>query len=300
MGIAVIYRDTESEYSEIYTLDLAEYFYWDDPNPALHNGEVHNFPFDPADVAREGRLVIMIGDCKDDRSDTIWWDASAGSGAPAELIGGPFPTLVNVLDQSDGPQWDTFIQDGIPVPAGAGHFAFQIESPIPGNGDSGLMSFAAFCVPDIPPPPPPGCFWTIGFWKHQFNVALGDKNGRQHVSDGELRDLLDLVFANTLVDYDLDGNDEISFREADTALDLSGSQSMCTRARQQFLATLLNYAFNELDGSIMVDTDYDGVPDMELGDAVAEIEDGILDGDCEHAKNMADSINNMPECNDIW
>jgi hypothetical protein len=295
IGLAVIYRDPTSDYTVIQTMDLGEYFYYQ--QPGFENGDVHNFAFDPEDVAREGELMIMVGDCQPTRSDAIWFETGPGSSAPANLIGGPHPHVNNVLVAAQGDAWDIYQRSDLMIPANAGHFAFQIESPMAGNGDSGLVSFAAFCVPDIPPPPPPaGCFWTIGFWKHQINVAVGDRNGHQHLSDQELTDLLALVYTVTQIGYDEDGNGVISFREADNFLDLHGNVSMCDRARQQFLATLLNYAYNGLDGSIMVDTNYDGQPDMRLDDAAEMIEEKIQTGDCHSAKDMADSINNMPEC----
>jgi hypothetical protein len=296
IGLYVVYEDDTSDYVEILTMDLGEYWFWADPN--FPNGGVHNFAFDPVDVSRDGQLLLFVGDCEPGRSDAVWFESSTGSSAPSSLIGGPYPMVSNVFNAAQGEFWDVWSKSDVMIPADAGHMAFQIESPEPGNGDSGMASFAAFAVPGGPPPPPPGegCFWTIGFWKHQFNVALGDKRGHQHLSNQELESLLAAVYGVTDLEYDRDGDNEISFREADYFLDLHGNPSKCRQAMQQFLATLLNYAKNGLDGSIMVDTDYNSVPDMRLDDAVAMIEQNIDSDDCETAKDMADSINNMPDC----
>jgi hypothetical protein len=288
-----------------------------------------------------GKLLLFVGDAETERSDRIWWTSAAGGSPPGELIGGPYDNMANVLESVNGPQYDVFWLMDIPIPAGAGHFAYQLQSPLAGNGDSMMNSIAVFCLPTPPPPPeaacclpdascvvlteedclaedgdfypdledcnpdpcappPDGCWRTIGFWKHQFNVALGDKNGNQHVPDAQLTALLAVVAGFTTIPDYTGADDVISFREADNFLDLHGKQTKCARALQQHLANLLNYAVNELNGDVMVDTDYDDIPDMEWGDAVEMIENLINTGDeddCHDAKNMADSINNMePEC----
>lgn len=293
IGLAVIYNDPASDCTEIQILEPTEFLYFEwTEHP---QGDVFSFSFPASDQERTGRLVVFVGDAEPNRSDRIWWTAGDGS-PPGNLIGGPYEFFENQLYGALGSEWDIFEASNLAVPAGATYFAYQLNSPPEGNGDSMMHVFAAFCVSGEEPPPPEGCFRTIGFWKHQFNVATGDRHGFQHIDNEGLTELLADVVANTDVDYD-GGDGVITFREADNYLDL-GNATMCQRAHQQFLATLLNFAWNGLDGSIMVDTDYDDIPDTELGDAIEEIEDHILEGHCQAAKNMADSINNMGGCPD--
>ena len=70
------------------------------------------------------------------------------------------------------------------------------------------------------------------------------------------------------------------------------------RAQQQYLATLLNLAANPDDLYKLVDTDFNGIADTVFADAIAQVEEILLDPnssrrDFESAKDICDSINNM-------
>ena len=172
IGIAVIYADDESEYTEIHVLEPFEFVYWGDID--FTQGMVHPFSFDSAAVLREGRFVLFAGDAKDDRPDTIWWTTGAGA-PPADMIGGPFDSIVDALVSANGDEFDVLDVTGIPVPAGDDFFAYQLESPQEGNGDSMLHSFAAFCVPT----PREECTGRIG------DLVWYDENGNGLQDEGE-------------------------------------------------------------------------------------------------------------------
>jgi len=143
------------------------------------------------------------------------------------------------------------------------------------------------------------CFRGVGFWKHQFNAALGQTRGHQHVDGETLGALLIAVAGLTDLDFG-QGDGEISFSDADAVLDLHGRQSECARAEQHYFALLLNVAFND-DISIRVDTGGRDGADADLDDALGEIEESILEGECLRAKGMAERINSIgcdDECDD--
>ena len=182
----------------------------------------------------------------------------------------------------------------------------HIEIVLPGGGTEtttfpdrppGKFLSTEICVGDLisPEPPEEPGEWglrTIGFWKHQFNTALGLKKGHQHVPTANLINYLSQISSESdvteLQDMDTD------MVAALAILELRGPHSMYDKAVQQLLATWLNFVS---DGDQMVDTDGDNVADMLLSDAIAFIEDIITDPTSTHqelemAKDMADTINN--------
>jgi hypothetical protein len=148
IGLAVIYNDPSASppNNHIETKELTEFYYWG--TPGYETGDVHNFMFDPAGSDRTGKMTIMVGDTSPDRISRIWYDASSGDSPPGDLVGGAYPYVEDVLTAANGLRWDVYTMD-VTVPAGAGHFAFQMESPDSGiNGESGQLSFASFEVPE--------------------------------------------------------------------------------------------------------------------------------------------------------
>jgi hypothetical protein len=128
---------------------------------------------------------------------------------------------------------------------------------------------------------------TIGFWKHQFNVATGNKKGNQHVPTESLEQYLAEMSANTMVpelmNLDLNG--------ALTILKTKNNADMYDKAVTQLLATWMNY----LSGNGMWDSDGDGVADSSVLDAINDAEAGLTDGDFsndEDIKDMLDELNN--------
>ena len=143
------------------------------------------------------------------------------------------------------------------------------------------------------------CFFTADFWTHEFDAALDDTEARRRFDDATLAALLAIAALRSDIDFDR-GDDDLSFSDADAVLDLHGRQSECARAEQHYFALLLNVAFND-DISIRVDTGGRDGADADLDDALGEIEESILEGECLRAKGMAERINSIgcdDECDD--
>ena len=177
IGLAVIYADDSSEYSEILTIEPNEFVYYDDPD--YPQGLVHSFSFAPSAEARQGTWVTFVGDCKDFRPDAIWYDAGAGS-PPANMIGGSFDHVDDEFVSANGDEFDIFELTNIPIAVGDDYFAYQLESPPAGNGDSMMHTFSAFCVP-APPQGETGCRVTGGgvdSYGHWDGTYANGKSGR--------------------------------------------------------------------------------------------------------------------------
>jgi len=139
-----------------------------------------------------------------------------------------------------------------------------------------------------------GDFGTIGYWKHVFYVWKTGKGTFQNYVEAILVDYLERINATSTVfseNYTL---------TLESAYDLlwSKDSSMYIRALKQCLACWLNWANGATTMSQIVDTNYNGVPDMTFGDAMAIVEDILRDpnsswSDLEYAKDICDSINNM-------
>ncbi len=125
---------------------------------------------------------------------------------------------------------------------------------------------------------------TIGFWKHQFAVAVKKNKGHAQIDSTILVSYLPItVFGNNISTID----------EGYTALWLKKAP-MQERAIQQCFASRLNYKNNNgAIGDTLVDTDYDGIPDMTFNKAMDVAEESYNNGDYEEAKDICDSINNM-------
>jgi hypothetical protein len=407
--LAVVYRDPSSPWSRVRTVEPQEFVRAD--VPGHERGSVWTFPVRPAEEGRVAKLTVVAADCEASRPDRIWWGAGTGAAPAGDLVGAVPGRFDNLLRSAYGPWLDVVARPNLIVPAGAGHFAYQLES-VPGDGDcivhlfgavaitgdeppceasigdlvwhdgngnglqdpgeggmpgvtvtlldavgaeletavtdgSGRYAFTGLCAGDYGvaaaapdgfdpspcdagddaldsecstalvtlagdgevvsgvdfgfvesvPPLAPGCFFGVGFWKHELDVSLGDHPGRQHFSDEELAMLLRVAAAATSTGMD-GGDGEISFREADVALTSHGPRLPREKALCHYLATLLNFAANGADRSVMVDTDADRVRDLSFGEAIDAIESmligsGASPSDCETAKEMAESINSM-------
>jgi hypothetical protein len=153
-------------------------------------------------------------------------------------------------------------------------------------------------VEDVPPPPPtpaPGCFWGVGFWKHEVDVAGDVHPGRAHFSPEQLAAILQ--GAGTVETMGISGSDGVlSLQEAGAVL-RTKPKTPCGRAHRQALATLLNYAANGMSPDVQVDTDGDGVPDTAFPDAVDQLQALLDAGDaasCRAAGDLAESVNQTP------
>ncbi len=125
---------------------------------------------------------------------------------------------------------------------------------------------------------------TIGFWKHQVKCAL--QNKKAQVSKQTLSSFLPIwILGGVQVD---------SLQEMYDILWLKNA-SMRQRAQQQYLATMLNIEWGQIEWSDYVDTNYDGNPDMTLWQAILTANLAFNWKYYEVAKNICDSINNSGE-----
>jgi hypothetical protein len=167
-------------------------------------------------------------------------------------------------------------------------------STFPGDRPDGPFQATTLCVGDkiSPEPPEPGEWGirTIGFWKHQFNIAYGAHKGHQHVDDETLQSYVEYISANSAIPelQDLDPDD---FSTALQILELRGKQEMYARGVQQLFAVWLNY----VSGNEMWDSDGDDIPDEYLLHVIGWAEQLLLDSDPtndEEVKDYCDMLNN--------
>jgi hypothetical protein len=147
--------------------------------------------------------------------------------------------------------------------------------------------------------PSAGCYFGLGFWKHEYGVMTGMQNGRQHLEQEVLAGLLRHVDDATALDWTR-GDGSLDPSDAFAVLVENGSTPCANAARQYFVA-LLNFAYNGAYSSLAVDTNADGATDMTFGEAIDTVEALFAQGGddvCRQAKRIANSINAMPsgEC----
>jgi hypothetical protein len=246
----------------------------------------------------EGSWVVIDWD----QDDLIDFDDHNGNSAK----GKPPRYSTQYARTANGVEWAIpYIDDFVGVCQSPFYITVHIEIVLPGGGSTDTTTFperppghflsTEICVGDLisPEPPEDPGEWglrTIGFWKHQFNTALGLKKGHQHVPTESLVYFLEEISTNTgindLKDLDLFG--------ALAILELRGPHTMYEKAVQQLLATWLNFVS---DGDQLVDTNGDTVPDTLLSEAISIVEDILNDPnsthqDLEYAKDLCDTINN--------
>jgi hypothetical protein len=142
-GLAVIvtYIDQSSPWTAIHFVDPRE-FVRDDA------GSVWEFPVGYARDARNAHFVVVASDCEVGSTDRIWWSAESGP-APASLAGSAPNVFENRLGASAGP-WMDVVSEDIAIPTNAAHFAYQLESPADGTGDSIVHLLGALCIDGEP------------------------------------------------------------------------------------------------------------------------------------------------------
>jgi hypothetical protein len=136
IGACVVYEDPASPWTSVQLLDPREYV-------EGQSGAVWEFPIGGSPAPRNGRLVLFAGDCTVPGVDRVWWSAGPGP-APGDLVGGAPNVLESQLRALLGERMDLLSLD-VSIPAGASHFAYQIESP-PGLGDSIVHFLGALCA----------------------------------------------------------------------------------------------------------------------------------------------------------
>ncbi|MGH2571271.1 MAG: SdrD B-like domain-containing protein, partial [bacterium] len=400
IGVLVRYRDPSSPWTSILTVDPREFV-------SAGRGSVWEFPTGTSRDPRNARFVMLAGDCTSSSTDRLWWSAAAGP-TPSELVGVAPHVMENRLSSSVG-SWMDLLAENLVIPARASHFAYQLESPNDGAGDTivhffgallsdgegsfctgsisgrvwqdddgdgvddgtepglggvsvelrdaigpvetastdetGAFSFPSLCAGEYvvtvdetmlpsglrpttcsggdcspltvalatdesavsgiafgwatPLVPTAGCFSGLGFWKHEYGVMTGVKDGRQHVEPEVLAGFLRQVDEATALDWTR-GDGSLDPSDAFAVLVENGS-TPCENAARHYFVALLNFALNGAQPSLDVDTDADGARDMTFGAAIETVEALFAEGGddaCRAAKRIATSINAMPsgEC----
>lgn len=177
------------------------------------------------------------------------------------------------------------------TPLGYSAAAEEVGATIAG-GDVVTVDFALSCLSVTPDPR------SMGFWKHQVGVATTGRGSAQ-VDAATLCQYLDLIEAhfnnnglNPIVVYQppASGLCADKLEAAKGLLNLSGSAAMSARAKQHFMALLLNIAGGRLDLRTAISAD-----GATVSQAITYCDQLLRDGDPatdESAKNIADWINN--------
>jgi hypothetical protein len=161
-GLIVVYTDASDANSyEVTIADGLDFAYAGMGTPNLFVPENRitspaTFSFAPSDSARTAQLTLFVGDSEPGRADRV--DVSNNS------------SILNSLDGSDGPEWDTDTHP-ITIPASAGQTSVQLFSAPPAprqqpQPDSLLWVLAALRVPVTPGEQ--GC--TPGYWKNHLSA----------------------------------------------------------------------------------------------------------------------------------
>lgn len=175
--------------------------------------------------------------------------------------------------------------------SGGGYNAETATFPDRPPGPKYSTTFCPWDLISPEEPPEPGCWGlrTIGFWKHQFNTALGIKKGHQHVPTNDLYAYVEEISDNSQIP-ELQNMDS-DLLEALLLLELRGKHPMYDKAVQQLLAVWLNY----VSGNTHADLDGDGVFETSLLQVIQSTEAALLDGDPtndEFYKDLCDAVNN--------
>ncbi len=167
--------------------------------------------------------------------------------------------------------------------------------------DTGWAGDLAFGYAEpLPPPPVTGCFYRLPFWQAVYHRH---GHGCRHVptlDDDQLLALLPIVQAASAVDYTR-GDGVLDYDDVVAGLrgrwhGREGHRNRCNLAKRQYLATLLNYAYNGAPAAMPVDTDLDGVADTPFGEMLAAADRLFKDmdrGACRKASRMSFSVNGM-------
>jgi hypothetical protein len=142
-ALAVIYRDPNSVWTRIRTVEPNEFVRWD--VPGHERSAVWSFPIQPLPQARTAKLVVVTVDAERDLTDRVWWATGTGSAPAGDLVGATPGVFTDLLRSAYGSWMDVLSRPGLIVPANSRYFAYQLESPA-GNGDSLVHLFGAVAV----------------------------------------------------------------------------------------------------------------------------------------------------------
>jgi len=235
-------------------------------------------------------------------TNTVSGTVTDDAGTP---LGGVTINLYNVVSDGSGADILNFLDTGLS--SGDGTYSFTglqldkyfVEAVVPAGYTSGSDLGATF---------EPACgvafqhnvrldrqqivpaARTIGFWKHQFNVALTGR-GTAQVSRNDLLTYLTAIRSRFVLKYDvfsfLNGVSDLD--EANGLLSLKKA-SMNARAQEQLLALILNVVSGRL-ATFTVISDDGATVSMAISYAASLIVDTYAPND-ETAKTICDLINN--------
>jgi hypothetical protein len=165
-------------------------------------------------------------------------------------------------------------------------------------GQTAVRNFTLEPLPDAGPAR------TIGYWKHQTNVYMSNRGTAQEtqadMSTTYPARIFDHFYSNQLNSIDvqdvtfLPGPVPMTLEAMHETLNLRNA-SMLERAKQQYMALLLNVASNRLQSLAVVSAD-GGTVSQAVQQIAAQIKDGNPSND-EAAKDLADTINNGASVN---
>jgi len=126
---------------------------------------------------------------------------------------------------------------------------------------------------------------TIGFWKHQFRVALGGK-GKLHIPAETLEEYLDEITSESNV-YSFTGTQTEKFRQAFIILKIPRPRTIERRLKAHLLALWLNDVAGFADGWKYAS--------MTSGEIIQGSENALVDqtGRYRYWKNKCDGFNNL-------
>ena len=161
-GLIIVYTDpADTDVWRLMVYDGLDFAYGADPTPGPTRVTVPvTFSHGAEPTARQAALTVFAGDAEAGRPDRI--DVSNN------------PSVINGLNGSDGPAWDTDTLT-VAIPAGVASTTVQLFSePANQNPDSLLWELGVLRVPlpqDPEPPGEEGC--TPGYWKNHTDSWAG-------------------------------------------------------------------------------------------------------------------------------
>jgi hypothetical protein len=243
----------------------------------------------PSPCAQEGSVAgYVTADCPDPGTGLYGVEVDAYVVGDGNLLGS------EVTDMNGFYQIDSLAAGDytITVVTPLSYVAAQEEIPVTVvGGEVATVNFDLTCIEITPNQR------SKGFWKHQVGVALGGK-GNAQIDAATLCDYLDLIEAhfnsnaiNQVIVYEPPASGECTDKlvVAKDLLNLKGNAGMTAKAKQQFMALLLNVASSKL--GLQTSISEDGAT---VSQAITHCDHLIDDpaGDHEQAKDICDMINN--------
>jgi len=128
---------------------------------------------------------------------------------------------------------------------------------------------------------------TIGFWKHQFQVALGIIKGKAQVDPDTLEQLLDQTSAQSQV-FEFTGTRTQKFQQALSILDAPYNANMEAKLKAQLLGLWLNYFSGWTNGYTL-----EGMTAYQIIQGSENALINNLTSEYEYWKDLCDDFNNL-------